>query len=538
MLKFQRFLPNCSNLPNLLKTCYDSSLVLQYAYMIRKYTRSLPLKKIKHEKEFDTMTLVTNTKETLDRKTMAEAQIDVSENQPTQIYEPRPLTPEDDIYEDIIEQFASAPTMPKYWFEEFGDYWSCSCGHINRGDFCKSCGLERELLRSLFILHKPDNAAGNLNKKLKKSREQVDKEAEQYAQKESRRKEREASGEDLTKVVPIETDSQENNESPKTSLVVTESNKSSLVVVDGEKHKKDNKKVKIIIAIIVCLILVGIGGFAIYKHLAAPAMQYEEAIQLQQDGKYEEAIEKFTALGDYKDSQELIWQCWILLGDSYYDSGEFKKAIETYETALSLKEDQDIYNKIRKCHIKIGDKYYKNGEYEKALASYSVAAETAPSEKLQERVNDAMFGYVKKYKSDRTSKVEDYMDELMDMNYPGIKEIYDEYYAWHVSIIANKSEEDFSNDISNFSRKDTVYFHATLSGGEPSEVIRLYYEVTWPDGHKELYDLDSNWQAGDKLTARFQYSIPLFGREGKLSFTLYDANTSETLGSDSVTFKH
>ena len=538
MLKFQRFLPNCSNLPNLLKTCYDSSLVLQYAYMIRKYTRSLPLKKIKHEKEFDTMTLVTNTKETLDRKTMAEAQIDVSENQPTQIYEPRPLTPEDDIYEDIIEQFASAPTMPKYWFEEFGDYWSCSCGHINRGDFCKSCGLERELLRSLFILHKPDNAAGNLNKKLKKSREQVDKEAEQYAQKESRRKEREASGEDLTKVVPIETDSQENNESPKTSLVVTESNKSSLVVVDGEKHKKDNKKVKIIIAIIVCLILVGIGGFAIYKHLAAPAMQYEEAIQLQQDGKYEEAIEKFTALGDYKDSQELIWQCWILLGDSYYDSGEFKKAIETYETALSLKEDQDIYNKIRKCHIKIGDKYYKNGEYEKALASYSVAAETAPSEKLQERVNDAMFGYVKKYKSDRTSKVEDYMDELMDMNYPGIKEIYDEYYAWHVSIIANKSEEDFSNDVSNFSRKDTVYFHATLSGGEPSEVIRLYYEVTWPDGHKELYDLDSNWQAGDKLTARFQYSIPLFGREGKLSFTLYDANTSEALGSDSVTFKH
>ncbi len=496
------------------------------------------MKKIKHEKEFDTMTLVTDTKESLDRKTMVEAQIDVSENQPTQIYEPRPLTPEDDIYEDIIEQFASSPTIPKYWFEEFGDYWSCSCGHINKGDYCKSCGLERELLRSLFILHKPDNATGNLNKKLKKSREQVDKEEEEYSKKDFRRKEREASGEDLTKVVPIEVDSQENIETSEKALLVTESNKNSLVVASGEKNKKDNKKVKIIVAIIVCLILVGIGGFAIYKHMAAPAMQYEEAIQLQQDGLYEEAIEKFTALGDYKDSQELIWQCWILLGDSYYDSGEFKKAIETYETAQGLKEDQSIDKKIRSCYIGIGDEYYKSGEYEKAMASYATAAEIAPDEELQEKTNDAMFGYVKKYKSDRTTKVEDYMDELMDMSYPGIKEIYDEYYAWHVSIIANKSEEDYSNDISTFSRKDTVYFHTTLSGGEPSEVIRLYYEVTWPDGHKELYNLDSGWQAGDKLTARFQYSIPLFGKEGKLTFTLYDANTSEALGSDSVTFKH
>ena len=147
------------------------------------------MKIIKHEKEFDTMTLVTDTKESLDRKTIIEAQIDVSDNQPTQIYEPRPLTPDDDIYEDIIEQFSSSPTIPKYWFEEFGDYWSCSCGHINRGDYCKSCGLERELLRSLFILHKPESAQGALNKKLKKSREQADKEAEQYAEEDKKRKE-------------------------------------------------------------------------------------------------------------------------------------------------------------------------------------------------------------------------------------------------------------------------------------------------------------------------------------------------------------
>lgn len=192
------------------------------------------MKKIKgwkHQKEFDTKTLIseiepisTNTsdnnegssdnkdasKETrkaVDLKTISDAEIEPSNNKTTQIYEPRPLTPDDDIYEDIIEQFASAPTKPKYWFEEFGDYWSCSCGHINKGDQCKSCGLERELLRSLFILHKPAGSPGKLNKKLNKAaKAQVDKEEELQTSKENRRKQREAAGDDILSVIPIETD--------------------------------------------------------------------------------------------------------------------------------------------------------------------------------------------------------------------------------------------------------------------------------------------------------------------------------------------
>ena len=166
------------------------------------------MKKIKgwkHEKEFDTRTLMSDitslasdgnndqkdpaenssdsndecreTRKAIDLKTLSDIENKATEEKVTQVYEPRPLTPDDDIYEDIIEQFASAPTKPKYWFEEFGDYWSCSCGHINKGDRCKSCGLERDLLRSLFILHKPAGTPGKLNKKLNKAaKEKIDKE--------------------------------------------------------------------------------------------------------------------------------------------------------------------------------------------------------------------------------------------------------------------------------------------------------------------------------------------------------------------------
>ncbi len=621
------------------------------------------MKKIKgwkHKKEFDTRTLIllspetednaetstvpdddsenlqedTNisskeTRKAVDLKDLADAQNKASDEKVTQVYEPRPLTPDDDIYEDIIEHFASAPTKPKYWFEEFGDYWSCSCGHINKGERCKSCGLERELLRSLFILHKPAGAPGKLNKKLSKAaKEKIDQEERQQADKENRRRQREAAGGDGLTVVPIETDSSaaeeralpseqneievkvydpsecetaenddidenhdadiidtadhsknggsrdtgsetpdkdkpassppgntsdntnQQSESPaaKAQKKVTRKPEANAIVpVPAPKKKEaakpDGKKrvsfrTKIIIAIVACIILIGGCGTAIYYYMAAPAIQYQDAQKLQEKGKYEKAIEKYKALGDYKDCQELIWECYCSMADRYFKKGEYEKAIDTYNIAIDLKDDQSLHDKIWNCYIAIGDQHLNNGEYEKALSTYYVAADLKDNEDVQAKINLTKFTYVKTYKNDRTAKVEEYMSDLMAVKYSGIQEIYDEYYAWHVSIVANTSETDNSTDVSTVSRKDTVYFHATLSGGEPSEQIMLYYEVTWPGGQSQIFDLDSTWKSGSVITARFQYPMPIFGKEGKLTFKLYDRSTNELLSSDTVTFEH
>lgn len=566
------------------------------------------LKGWKHEREFDTKTIATDitqlpeavseeTKETIDRKSLGESEIKITIGQKTQVYKPRPLTPDDDIYEDIIEQFASAPTKPKYWFEEFGDYWSCSCGHINKGDHCKSCGLSRELLRSLFILHKPGYAASKLDKKVKRAQKKVDREEQQYLEKESRRKEREASGEDLTVVTPIEPapafhTPMENDETQQTAQDSTgplnsahpgtdesgtqQTNTQSPAASPGQKDaesspagtslrqtgtaKKPPAKIKfteinvaeaagagnpsgkkraiIVASIAICLILIGICGYVIYTHMAAPAMKYEEAQELQAAGKYQQAIEKYESLADYKDSREKIWQCYVSMGDDQYANGKYEKAIKTYEKALKLKKSDKIDEKIRNCYIAIGDRQYSNGEYEDALKTYIAVIEMGDSDELQEKINAAKLAYVKAFQAGRTSQVEQYMSELMALKYPGIQEIYDAYYAWHVKILANTSETDYSTDIDTASRKDTVYFHALISGGEPNESVELYYEVTWPNGSKQIYGLDSKWQNGSKITARFQYPIPLFGKEGKLTFTLYDKNTNEAMGSDSITFQN
>lgn len=598
-------------------------------------------KRWKHKKEFDTQTLVTginqdtgesgsenttanrarsrvpsNTQEAIYLKNLTAARTEISNDRSTQVYEPRPLTPDDEMYEDILEQFASAPTKPKYWFEEFGDYWSCSCGHINKGAICKSCGLERELLRTLFFLHKPAGAPGDLNKKIKKGREQADKEA--ILQEEIDRR-KEASGSDINDIKPIEpyheadepncepehnkpeppqdsdeleddlknagvslvapvaAEPQENALISNTDEKITPSGKS--VPVSAKSALRINKRLIIIIsAIIVIIALISVGTYFIYKNYAAPAMLYDDARKLQESGKYLKAIEKYEELGNYRDSAAMIRECYIGIGDNYYNEGKFKKAIETYNVVLKMKESDDIHDKIWKCHIGIGDRLVKkgkyssaikkykfaltlkessslhnkiwkcyisigdvnldNGDYESALTSYREALDIKDSEKLRNKIYDAKFLYVQAHQSDGGEKFEEYMMELMDIKYSGIQEIYDEYYAWRIGIVANNSDSDHSSDMSTVSRNDTVYFHISVNGGEPGETISFYYEASWPDGSSEVYEIQNEWEAGSYITARFQYPMPLFGQEGELTFNLYNSATRELMGSDSIVFKN
>ena len=560
--------------------------------------------KWRHDKEFDTKTLLTDinisknenksgetgsateaddpsaTKKAIDLKELYDADKETAPEKKTQVYEPKLLTPEDDIYEDVLAQLSWAPTKPKYWFEEFGDYWSCSCGHINRGDSCKNCGLSRDILRSLFILHKPADEPGKLSKKLRKTKALADKEDALHNAREQQAGM--ASSTDTDNIQPIAKQSDIQTSAPVKPSVSDDLSASgsyrntpdaaeNIIRItdnmtpspdsrsdeDAGYHQSENdsalsadanylaaapashsfsdtlrKKKKMIIIIISAVILaalLAIGGYFIYKYFAAPAMAYEE-------GKYTEAIKKYEELGDYKDSRNLIWSCYCSIGDGYFDEGNYAEAIKTYNTALELKESDTLHDKIWKSYCKTADRYLEKKSYEKAISTYNKALELKDSNNVRDKINKAKYGYVKARKSKGGDKFETYLSELMKINYSGVREIYDEYYAWHVTIIANNSETDFSNDMKKINRRDTAYFHTSLSGGEPDETIDLYYEVTWPNGSHQIFDTDNSWKSGAKMTARFQYPMPLFGRQGKLTFKLYDKSTQELLGTDSITF--
>ena len=407
----------------------------------------------------------------------------------TKVYEPKPLTPQDPIYSDIMEQFGARPVKPKYWFEEFGDYWSCSCGHINNSETCENCGLERNLLRKLFVLHKPADAASKASDRIEKARKEPAV---------------------IPAIAPIadtkgegdafhEPENSTHTEAQSNQLTVSDA-ASPLAVKSGNNKsntsKFDAKTRNIIVAIIAAFVLAFAGGGIYYNSVKVQDIYYG-------------SLSGFADVAVYKDLNSQL------------------KTIVKYAATDDLK---------RNSYIAVGDNCLKKKKYSKALSAYKAAQDIKDDNDIKDKINSAKFAYVEANQDNGGDQFESYLNELKKASYPGINEIYDKYYAWHMKIIANGSEDDFSNNQTTFRRSDTVFFHVSLSGGEPDEKIKLYYSLLWPSGARETQRFDSQWKSGSKITAHFSYPIALFGETGKMTFKVFDSESNEELGSCSVNF--
>ncbi len=363
---------------------------------------------------------------------------------------PRPITPDDESYGDLMLRFTAHPVKPKYWFEEFGDHWSCSCGQINKGDRCTNCGLERDLLRRLFIVHKPSS--------------------------DPRDPSEEGSGGE--------------------AFPVTDPGGASSADPGSGSHGSDGRKPasRLIGWIITLLVLLLLGSGAFLYFVVLPEM--EEQDQARSQSIRDTLTETLPdALGKLPSIQ---YDAYCASGDALCDNGDYHDSISYYRKAALIRDDESI----------------------------------------QQKILDAKFGYVKAHsKKGNGQHFVEYLTELHAVGYDGIEKIYSSYYAWNVKIIANNLPDDFDTDMETLNKSDTIYFHVTLTGGPPDASIRFYYKVIWPDGKTETEEIDSTWTAGSQFSSRFQYALPLFAKEGKLTFKLYSSDSRDLMNSDSVQLK-
>lgn len=93
--------------------------------------------------------------------------------------------------------------------------------------------------------------------------------------------------------------------------------------------KKKKKKTGLIVAIVLVLVLaIGGGvGFWLYSQYQANVAAYDEAVTLLEDGKYDDALAAFQALGDFQDAAEQADKLEELQED--YDAA--KKLLEKHE---------------------------------------------------------------------------------------------------------------------------------------------------------------------------------------------------------------
>ncbi len=129
-------------------------------------------------------------------------------------------------------------------------------------------------------------------------------------------------------------------------------------------------------------------------------VRYNEALALMNDAKYDEAVELFKELDGYKDCQEKINECHLLLFDEKYKEADRLLSVKKYSEALAVFKEiegyKDSTKKIDECNqLIIGDKYdnaislMESGEYEDAINIFKMLDDYKDSKIKLEECNNA-----------------------------------------------------------------------------------------------------------------------------------------------------
>ena len=135
-----------------------------------------------------------------------------------------------------------------------------------------------------------------------------------------------------------------------------------ILSIMGKWDRKDKKSniiaIVILVASIVVIVLAELLGQIITTNNA-----YKKALSSMQKKDYDTAIEEFTELKGYKDSEDKKRECQYLLAKQYIDKGYYEKARNIFK---KLKDYKDCPDQIIECNYLLAKACIDNGNYEEA----------------------------------------------------------------------------------------------------------------------------------------------------------------------------
>ncbi len=172
--------------------------------------------------------------------------------------------------------------------------------------------------------------------------------------------------------------------------VAEEKEQAEKEVAAAKAHaKKMGKIAAIVVPIIVVLIVVAV----IVSDSAKKSNAYEFALSLAKSGQYEDAIEHFAALGDYKDSAEQIHAIETIIleeqrAKAYADAialledGKYGEAHAAFEALGDYKDSQE---RLKESLYHQGLEYLEQGNHMDAYDSFCAAGDYGDAKKQLEQ---------------------------------------------------------------------------------------------------------------------------------------------------------
>lgn len=277
----------------------------------------------------------------------------------------------------------------------------------------------------------------------------------------------------------------------------------SILAAQKAAKEAKAKKIKNTIIGILIGIVIAVASFFVYSNVIKPMMTYNSAVKLVEEYQFDEAIEIFDSLGDYKDSKTQILATKYAKGvylreNNDFDGAEliFKELGEYEDAATQITETYYAEGKNHMSNQKYEDAYYllesivpyKESVTLKNQCATEVArqqtdvlkkAEWYINAENPEQAKAEMYDYVINHKNDTDITTYQCLVSLVDSEYKDAKDIYNKLYKEiKVNIIYNSKSTDRTTDketINYISDSNSVIAHILVTGGYPGQEVKYKY---------------------------------------------------------------
>lgn len=147
-----------------------------------------------------------------------------------------------------------------------------------------------------------------------------------------------------------------------------------------QQTKKSFKRNIVLVCVLVAIVIIGFGAFQLYQ-LIRINDRYESAKNYVSNYKFEEAIDVYKSLGNYKDAQEMVLQ-------TKYEYAEYLTIIDRYEDAIAMYSSLGNYKNsaqnIANVYAKWGDYARENKQFAEAFEYYEKAGNAVNPDTLKQ----------------------------------------------------------------------------------------------------------------------------------------------------------
>lgn len=245
---------------------------------------------------------------------------------------------------DELEDQYRISTTPSaaYVPSEIMSIWNCACGEWNVATKCTKCGTMKQVVFSSLNI---DELKTNAEKRI----------ADEQAKKEK--------NERLAEIAKQEKEKQ--------------------LEKQKQQHKKVANRVKIILATTLPIIMLLLTfSLWIYPNVIIPYNNYNKAEELLANKHFNEAIDIFESLDNYKDSKQRLQEINnYLLNEKYnkalglYESGKYHQAISVFEELQDYQDSSLMIDKVYETMYAQAEELFKSGEYEESARMFAATGD-------------------------------------------------------------------------------------------------------------------------------------------------------------------